>query len=356
MPWTASLSNWLDTHCSPWLYPGPKRVFTADEMARGGQQAWPRALDHYSLFNVVMLLAMNSVGQRREHVIPTLVGGLLLTLGALYGARLLWRHPSRARLNLLSYLGCALLWLAVWGVNKTQGRALVLALMPSLGWAFAATLLAWWGLAVYRAEQIEARLRERAEQDAAQRLSIRLASAQIQPHFLFNTLASLQHWVDTQDPRAAPLLRDFTAYLRATLPMFEHELQPLADELELVRRYLAIMQARMGARLQARVEVDAELDAALPPGTLLTLAENAITHGLEPQISGGRLALRARRDGAWLSLSVCDDGCGLAPGWRDGVGLSNTRRRLAQACPGATLTLTDAHPGALASLNLPLKT
>ncbi|WP_426957656.1 sensor histidine kinase, partial [Bacillus velezensis] len=83
----------------------------------------------------------------------------------------------------------------------------------------------------YRAEQIAARLRELDEQQAALRLSTRLAAAQIQPHFLFNTLASLQHWVDTGDARAAPLLRDFTAYLRATLPMFERELQPLADEI-----------------------------------------------------------------------------------------------------------------------------
>ena len=114
----------------------------------------------------------------------------------------------------------------------------------------------------------------------------------------------------------------------------------------------AIMQARMGARLAVDLAVDPALDAALPPGTLLTLAENAITHGLEPQLHGGRLLVRARRDGAWLHLDVQDDGPGLATGWTDGVGLSNTRRRLRAALPRATLTLTDTAPGCRATLTV----
>jgi len=112
----------------------------------------------------------------------------------------------------------------------------------------------------------------------------------------------------------------------------------------------------MGRRLTVELDVSPALDATLPPGALLTLAENAITHGLEPQLHGGHLAVRARRDGGWLHLDVQDSGAGLAPGWTDGVGLSNTRRRLAQACPGATLSLTDARPGTLATLSLPLDT
>jgi LytS/YehU family sensor histidine kinase len=208
-------------------------------------------------------------------------------------------------------------------------------------------------LTVFRVQQIEARLRELADQDAALRLQTRLAAAQIQPHFLFNTLASLQHWVDTGDARAAPLLRDFTAYLRATLPMFERELQPLADEVEMVRRYLAIMQARLGARLGFTLDVPAGLQAQVPPGIVLTLVENAIAHGVEPQLRGGQVAVAARHDGAQLVLTVHDDGPGLAPGWAEGVGLANTRRRLANAFPAATLTLADAHPGCTATLTIP---
>ena len=158
--------------------------------------------------------------------------------------------------------------------------------------------------------------------------------------------------MDTGDPRAAPLLRDFTAYLRATLPMFERELQPLADEIEMVRRYLAIMRARLGERLAFAIDVPADIDAQLPPGIVLTLVENAIAHGIEPQLRGGHVEIAGHRDGERLVLTVRDDGPGLAPGWTDGVGLANTRRRLAQACPACTLTLADAAPGCIATLTL----
>ena len=80
--------------------------------------------------------------------------------------------------------------------------------------------LGWWFLTLYRAHQIEGRLRELAERDRAVALAGQLMAAQIQPHFLFNSLASLQHWVQTQDPRAAPMLEALTDFLRATLPLF----------------------------------------------------------------------------------------------------------------------------------------
>ena len=154
------------------------------------------------------------------------------------------------------------------------------------------------------------------------------------------------------DARAAPLLRDFTAYLRATLPMFERELQPLADEMEMVRRYLAIMQARLGSRLAFRLDMPADVDSELPPGIVLTLVENAIAHGIEPQLRGGHVEVAGRRDAGRTVITVRDDGPGLAPGWAEGVGLSNTRRRLLAALPNASLTLTDAAPGCVATLTL----
>ncbi|NCT84334.1 MAG: hypothetical protein GXC94_14390 [Comamonadaceae bacterium] len=353
MSFKSTWARWLDGRCSQWFYPGPTRLFTADEMARAGSQPWPRALDHFALFNVATLLAMTVATQGHERIVLTLVLGSLLTLAALAGARRLWQKPTRAALNLMGYALGLLLWTLIAAIVHWASKPVALTLLTGLCWAFVATVMAWWVLVVYRAEQIEARLRELAEQDEALRLSTRLAAAQIQPHFLFNTLASLQHWVDTRDERAAPLLRDFTAYLRATLPMFERELQPLADEVEMVRRYLAIMQARLGARLGFAIAMPDSLDARLPPGLLLTLVENAIAHGIEPQLRGGHIEVAARHDGQRLVLTVRDDGPGLAPGWAEGVGLSNTRRRLLQACPQATLTLQDAQPGCLATLTLP---
>ncbi|MBV8035567.1 sensor histidine kinase [Roseateles sp.] len=345
------LRRWLATDWSQWFYPGPRRVFTADEMARAGRQPWPRGIDHYVYVNLLLLLAVTIPLHRRYlWTWPAALGLGWLVLAV---ARWLWQAPTTKRLNLACYAigavvgGAGVLCVKLGRREETQAQLpLVLAILT-------AVLSAWWLLTLFRAQQIEARLRELAEQDAALRLQSRLATAQIQPHFLFNTLASLQHWVDTGDARAATLLRDFTAYLRATLPRFERELQPLADEIEMVGRYLAIMRARLGQRLAFDINVPAEPDLLLPPGLLLTLVENAIAHGIEPQLRGGHVRIAARRDGRRLVLSVSDDGPGLAPGWSEGVGLSNTRRRLLQAFPRATLTLQDANPGCLATLTLP---
>lgn len=352
------MASFLDSlHCSQWLYPGPKRVFTPEEMANAGQQPWPRAVDSYLTINMITLLpAMLYTRHGRGWM--TEFGWWLfwcaLAALALVGARSLWRHPTRKRLNLYCYGVMFVLGLVV-GVLLKRGVVevrWVLDQQITMIAAMTAVLGAWWMVTLFRVQQIDARLRELADQDAALRLSTRLAAAQIQPHFLFNTLASLQHWVDTGDARAAPLLRDFTAYLRATLPMFERELQPLADEIEMVRRYLAIMQARLGARLRFEIDLPPDAAAELPPGIVLTLVENAIAHGIEPQLRGGEIQVAARREGDRVVVTVRDDGPGLAPGCSDGVGLSNTRRRLTAALPRATLHITDAAPGCLATLTL----
>jgi len=342
-------------HVRQWFYPGPLRVFTAEEMAKAGMQPWPVAVDSYVAINVLVLLpamvwTRNGTGWLTQ--VQWWALWCALAAATLAVARSLWRHPTRKRLNLYCY-GMASCVMAVGVVlikNGYQDRVLrenVTAIAAMTG-----VLSAWWMLTVYRVHQIEARLRELADQEAALRLQTRLAAAQIQPHFLFNTLASLQHWVDTGDARAAPLLRDFTAYLRATLPMFERELQPLDDEIEMVRRYLAIMQARLGSRLAFNIDVPSGLDIELPPGIVLTLVENAIAHGIEPQRRGGHLEIVGRQEAGRLVLAISDDGPGLAPGWTEGVGLSNTRRRLLSAFPHANLTLADAQPGCIATLTV----
>lgn len=338
-----------------WCYPGPRRVFTPEELARGGDQPWPSGMDQYVYVNLLVLLVVNPVDLSPQRAAWWFGIGLIAIWGLLRVARWLWRNPTRKRLNIASYgTGFGLIALLAltgrWG-SKEMLRGNVAAVIALL----TATLVGWWLLTLYRSQQIEARLRELDEQAERERLAARLGAAQIQPHFLFNTLASLQHWVETGDARAAPLLRDFSTYLRATLPMFERELQPLADELTLVRSYLAIMQARLGERLSVNIEADPQLAVQLPPGTLLTLTENAIRHGIEPQLQGGRIEIKAQRVGQLAVLSVRDDGAGLSPHAQDGVGLSNTRRRLGQAFgDAATLTLIDAQPGCIATLKLPL--
>lgn len=345
-------------HCSRWLYAGPPRTFTPAEMAKAGMQPWPRTVDSYVAINLLILLPAMLWGSHGDDW-PTqlLWWGACCAVAAiaLAAARSLWRHPTRKRLNVYCYAAALGVVSFTFVLMKTGQGGWVLRENAVIVAALTGVLSAWWMLTVFRAQQIESRLRELAEQDAALKLSTRLAAAQLQPHFLFNTLASLQHWVDTGDARAAPLLREFTAYLRATLPMFERELQPLADEVEMVRRYLAIMQARLGARLGFGIEVQAGVEALpLPPGAVLTLVENAIAHGIEPRLGGGHVDVKAARlaDGR-VGISVRDDGGGPAPGWAEGVGLANTRRRLLTAYPAATLELLDAAPGGLALITLP---
>ncbi|MEP7101219.1 MAG: histidine kinase [Burkholderiales bacterium] len=154
--------------------------------------------------------------------------------------------------------------------------------------------------------------------------------AQIQPHFLFNTLAALQHWVDVGDARAAPLLRSLTGFLRGSTEMMLQGGVTLAQECEMVRHHLAIMQSRLGDRLRWRVDVAADCEAQqLPPGLLITLVENAVEHGIEPQLRGGEVQVIARvTEGGVFELRVLDDGAGLLPNASEGVGLTNSRERL----------------------------
>ncbi len=345
-----------------WLFPGPRRTFTEGELARAGPQRWLLGIDCYVYSNVVMLVVLFY-----KFLPPVVATGLLVVaLGAaaagLAVARWLWRRPTRARFNLAS-LGAGLLagLVPILMVHAGQ-KSLMRDTMPLLAGGLAVMLSSWWFLTIYRSQQLENRLRELDEQQQRVAMAQRLAAAQIQPHFLFNTLASLQHWVDTQDARGGPLLRSLTRYLRATLPMFEQDRLPVAEELQIVRSYLDIMQARLGARLTwavdtTRVPASVLSQATLPPGTLLTLAENAITHGVEPSLRGGHIAvtLSLTQDSRWLRLEVQDTGAGLAAGACDGVGLHNTRERLAAQSGGAAqMGLEAAAPGCLAWIEWPL--
>ena len=209
---------------------------------------------------------------------------------------------------------------------------------------------------------IEARLREIDERERAVGMALQLASAQIQPHFLFNSLASLLHWVQAKDDRAAPMLQALTGFLRATLPLFNQPRLALGDEAQAAAQYLEVMRLRLGDRLQYRLAIEpAAAGAQVPPGLLLTLAENAVEHGVMPSLRGASIEVTARRVGDELQLTVTDTGPGLPPEradgkWpADGVGLANTRARLAQAFGArAGLSLANAPSGGcVAAIHLP---
>ena len=204
----------------------------------------------------------------------------------------------------------------------------------------------------------------RRQLDAERRATeaqLRLLQGQIEPHFLFNTLANVQSLIDHDAPRAKQMLESFTDYLRSSLGSLRLQDNTLGAELDLAQAYLTLLKTRMEDRLEFSIDADASLrETRMPPLLLQPLVENAIHHGLEPKVEGGRIQVSARRDGATLVLQVVDDGIGLHSGAAKrrgaGVALNNLRARLEAQFPGASgLELRDARPGTLATLRLPLQ-
>ncbi len=154
--------------------------------------------------------------------------------------------------------------------------------------------------------------------------------AQVEPHFLFNTLALIGQLIETDPPQAAQIHQHLIDYLRSTLPQMRSRGNgTLGRQIALSRSYLAIMQARMKSRLGVSIDVPPELESATFPAMMLQiLIENAIKHGLEPKIEGGRIDIRAAVYGNTIQVDVQDDGVGFARYAGDGVGLTNVRERL----------------------------
>jgi signal transduction histidine kinase len=344
-------------------YPGPTRTFSSDELARAGGDRPSPTLVMAVLLNYALIgfLLLQTAPPAATASLTLLMAGSAV-LGA-QGVRRLWRQPSRRTLMLwslvgaLSLAGLSVLAIEWHGLPKgSEARGWVIALLVGL---HTTLMLAFWFATVYRAHQIEARLREQAEQARALAMAGQLAAAQIQPHFLYNTLAALQHWVQAKDDRAAPMLAALNGFLRATLPLFNRPRLALGDEAAAVREYLEVMRLRLGERLRYTVAVEPEAAAAqVPPGLLLTLVENAVEHGVTPSLRGAEVAVSVRRDGAGVVIEVADSGPGLAPGAGDGVGLANTRTRLAQAFgERAALRLDNAAGGGcIARITAPLET
>jgi two-component sensor histidine kinase len=193
----------------------------------------------------------------------------------------------------------------------------------------------------------------------AEESRLRLLQAQIEPHFLFNSLASVKRLYEKEPGNGRALLRDLGAYLRAATRGGRQREVPLGEEIALARSFLAIFQVRMGRRLRVRIDVPPDLELALiPPLMLGTLVENAIKHGIGPRADGGTLTLAARRRGDALEMEVGDDGVGFRARTGHGVGLANTRARLETLFGGGgDLELAaNATGGVTAVIRVPLRT
>ncbi|MDY0975245.1 histidine kinase [Massilia sp. CFBP9012] len=207
------------------------------------------------------------------------------------------------------------------------------------------------------AEQLK---RDAEQERLARELSetqLRLLRAQIEPHFLFNTLGAVQQLAEQGAPRAAELTSHLIDFLRASMSDMRCEQVALATEFGLVESYLRVMQIRMGERLRYTVDVPAALASTQVPSMLvLTLAENAIKHGIEPSLAGGEIVVTAHDDEGTIRIRVRDSGVGMSDTPGAGTGLENVRHRLRLAYgEGACLLLSEAEPGLLAEIAIPCK-
>ncbi len=159
---------------------------------------------------------------------------------------------------------------------------------------------------------------------------LRLLQAQVEPHFLFNTLANVRELVDSGSPQASTVLNSLIAYLRAAVPRLQDPSTTVGHELELVRAYLELMHMRMPDRLQFTIHADdTVLALRCPPMTLLTLVENAVRHGIDPSEEGGRIEVVVRLQDGRVRAQVIDTGVGMQNSGKGlGTGLSTLRERL----------------------------
>jgi signal transduction histidine kinase len=215
---------------------------------------------------------------------------------------------------------------------------------------------------LYRRERFNITLARQAEFDSVA-LERELAAAQLQamqaqiePHFLFNTLANVRRLYDEDRVAGRRMLDMLMRYIEVALRGMRRGASTLAREAELIEAYLHIQRVRMGPRLAFSVDIPQPLrDVAVPPMMLLTLVENAVKHGLTPSPDGGRIRVTARADAARLVLTVADTGVGFGSGSGTGVGLANVSARLAsQFGERAKLVLENNElGGATASIVLP---
>ena len=220
-----------------------------------------------------------------------------------------------------------------------------------------------------QAEVKAAQATENAESEALKRqvVEARMAAmqAQVEPHFLFNTLASIDHLIETDPPRASQMQKNLIALLRASMPTMREAnangaVRDLGRELAVIRPYLEILKVRMEERLQTEIDVpEGLLSAEFPPMMIQGLVENAIKHGLEPKAEGGKLTVKAEILHGKLAVTVADTGLGFgrAATSGTGVGLANIRERL-QLLHGnrASVTVTENQPsGTVVTITVPYR-
>ena len=292
-------------------------------------------------------LVLNNIGWLGAFILSGVV--LMSMIVALTGA---WFGPSRFKTGARSFvllLGVTLVGAIVGGLGANIAQTTSLdgmadqfvrvapkILMGGLiaGMVYAVLMVS---IVQYRRGQLQRRNQQLERQAQQERMGrqladarLKLMQAQVEPHFLFNTLASVQQLAEGKAPEAAELAARLITFLRGGLASLREDTTTLGNEFKVMQAYLAIMQTRMHDRLAFSLELPENLQhLSVPPAMLISLVENAIKHGLEPSLEGGRIDVSAAREGNRLRIKVSDTGQGPTTSHSGGgVGLDNIRQRL----------------------------
>jgi LytS/YehU family sensor histidine kinase len=319
-------------------------------------KGFPFALLAVAAFNTAIAALLTLVGYGgsfAENLVFSQCIGLTVLLVIHFGWRLLWPAGKPPRPYFLALIAFGVLagWLggsaiasALLGLPWTAGRSAFAALAVTVAAGFSVTWFFW---SRQKAADLE---RQRVE------AQLKMLQAQIEPHFLFNTLANLDALIAADPARARAMLGHLNGYLRATLAAARRERSTLADEFALLRGYLELQAMRMGERLRFRLELPESLaQVDLPPMLLQPLVENALKHGLEPKIEGGEVKVSASAEQGRLVLEIADTGIGRGSSGGTGVGLANVKERIAAAYEGKARIAASENPagGYTVTLSIP---
>ncbi|WP_017052361.1 histidine kinase [Vibrio genomosp. F6] len=305
-------------------------------------QTWLRTALFTTLFCVVIAFATQSVwgGLIYQHLMISCGFGYSAIFAAKFIDVVFPALPRR--IEVICSLGFSMLfgtWNAQYWIQDVIGSETGLAqLRPVVFLGFIFTIVCFYYF--YTKEQqlvaereLEAMKRKQSEQEKALVISqLKQLQSQIEPHFLFNTLATISVLIETDSDKAKLMLQKLTELLRATLNSTRHQQTTIEQEVALVQAYLEIQQVRLGQRLTFSIQTETvDVSRSLPPLLIQPLVENALTHGIEPLAQGGNIALEIRQSDDQIMITVSDNGAGFNPNLKtsgSGIGLDNIRQRI----------------------------
>ncbi|UCD82284.1 MAG: histidine kinase [Desulfobacterales bacterium] len=259
------------------------------------------------------VLLIHNFIQKAKPVFQAILVGVALVVGTIIG----------------SYLGLAISGLSSSELFEKHGLFQLLFLGVMFGSIITYFFSSREQIAESRARIQEEKIKRLTSETKAAEANLKLLQAQIEPHFLFNTLSNVLSLLDTDPQKGKSMLLDLIQYLRASLSKLREEQATLGQEIELIKAYLNIIKVRMGKRLNYKIDLSEKLEAiSFPPMLLQPLVENAIKHGLEPRIDGGEILISGTENDGILRLEVVDNGIGFKEERESGMGLSNVRERL----------------------------